>query len=258
MSFEHVSQAIAAIARGELVVVADDCDRENEGDLILAASAATSERVAFMVRHTSGVLCVAAKPARLDALELPLMVPENTESHQTAFTVSVDYRHGTSTGISSADRAATIRALADSSTKASDFARPGHVFPLRARDAGVLERPGHTEAAADLAELAGLPAVGVLAELVNVDGSMARRPELISFAREHRLVLITIADLVSYRRELAQASIASDRQARARANALPVAPLTTGRSLAAAPQAAQQQAVLLRAHAPRAIESYDA
>lgn len=204
MAFETVKTAIAAIGRGELVVVADDRERENEGDLILAASAATPESIAFMVRNTSGLLCVAARPQRLDALELPLMVPENEDSFETAFTVSVDYRHGTSTGISSADRALTIRALADPGVRPRDFARPGHVFPLRAREGGVLERPGHTEAAVDLAELSGLTAVGVLAELVNPDGSMARRPELVRFARRHRLPYLTIAELTRYRRWLAE------------------------------------------------------
>jgi 3,4-dihydroxy-2-butanone 4-phosphate synthase len=204
MEFESVKSAILAIARGELVVVADDRERENEGDLIVAAGAATPEKVAFMVRNTSGILCVAARPSRLDALELPLMVPENSESQQTAFTVSVDYRHGTSTGVSSADRSATIRALADTATRPSDLARPGHVFPLRACDEGVLARPGHTEAATDLAELAGLAPVGALAEIVSPDGSMARRPELVRFARRHGLAYVTIAELVRYRSRLAE------------------------------------------------------
>ncbi|MGC4093133.1 MAG: 3,4-dihydroxy-2-butanone-4-phosphate synthase [Polyangiaceae bacterium] len=200
MRFESVQAAIRAVARGEFVVVADDPERENEGDSIIAASAVTAEKLTFMLRHTSGLVCVAARPSRLDALELPLMVPHNTESHQTAFTVSVDYRHGTTTGISSDDRAATIRALSDAATKPSDLARPGHVFPLRARAAGVLERAGHTEAAADLAELAGLPALGALAEVVNGDGSMARQNDLLHFAARHRLCYLTIAELVAYRR----------------------------------------------------------
>jgi 3,4-dihydroxy 2-butanone 4-phosphate synthase/GTP cyclohydrolase II len=177
--------------------------------LILAACAATPEKVAFMVRHTSGVVCVAARPKRLEELELPLMVPRNEESQQTAFTVSVDYRHGTSTGISSADRSATIRALAEPSTSARDLSRPGHVFPLRARPEGVLSRAGHTEAAVDLADLAGLPPLGALAEVVNDDGSMARRPELVRFARKYGLVYTTIAELVAYRRWLRDASATS-------------------------------------------------
>ncbi len=203
MSFSKIKSAILALARGEFVVVADDEGRENEGDLILAASAATPERVAFMVRHTSGLLCVGVRGERLDELELPLMVPQNTESHQTAFTVSVDYRHGTTTGISATDRSTTIRALADRSVGASGFARPGHVFPLRARAEGVLARRGHTEAACDLAELAGFPALGALSEIVTENGDMARRPELLAFAKRHQLEFITIAELVEYRRSAA-------------------------------------------------------
>ena len=203
MSFSKIRSALRTLASGQFVVVADDEGRENEGDLIIPASAATPEKIAFMVRHTSGLLCVGARGERLDELELPLMVPQNSESHQTAFTVSVDYRRGTTTGISAADRCATIRALADRSVGASGFARPGHVFPLRARTEGVLARPGHTEAACDLAELAGFPAVGALAEIVSENGGMARRPELLAFAARHRLEFITIADLVEYRRAAA-------------------------------------------------------
>jgi len=200
MQRSSVSEALAAIAAGQMVVVVDDADRENEGDLILAAERATPVALAFMIRHTSGVVCASVTPQRLDALRLPLMVAANEESHGTAFTVTVDYRHGTSTGISAADRAATLRALADSRAVAVDFARPGHVFPLRARPGGVLERPGHTEAAVDLARLAGLQPCGVLCELVNDDGSMARPPELDRFARNHALPIITIADLIAHRR----------------------------------------------------------
>ncbi|MFZ5896329.1 MAG: 3,4-dihydroxy-2-butanone-4-phosphate synthase [Myxococcota bacterium] len=232
MSFESVKAAIAAVARGELVVVADDRDRENEGDLIFAASAATPEKLAFMVHHTSGIVCVAARASRLEALELPLMVPQNNESYQTAFTVSVDYRHGTSTGISASDRSATVRALAESATRPQDLARPGHVFPLRAREGGVLARGGHTEAACDLAELAGLPPLGALAEIVNPDGSMARRPELVRFAEHHGLVYTTIHELICYRRALLQRE--STRDAVVRANA------------SVALRAVQQHALLLR------------
>ncbi len=199
MTRARVEDALAAIARGEMVVVVDDADRENEGDLILAAEKATPEAIAFMVRHTSGLLCSPLTGERLDALDLPLMVPQNTESFRTAFTVSVDAIRGTTTGISAADRAATIAALVDPATRPEDLARPGHVFPLRARPGGVLERPGHTEAAVDLARLAGLRPAGVLAEIVNDDGTMARRPELERFAREHGLVMLAIADLVRYR-----------------------------------------------------------
>ncbi|HVK74731.1 MAG TPA: bifunctional 3,4-dihydroxy-2-butanone-4-phosphate synthase/GTP cyclohydrolase II [Kofleriaceae bacterium] len=200
MAVSTIEAAIAAIARGEPVVVVDDADRENEGDLIIAAEKATAESLAFMIRHTSGVVCVALTAARLAALELPLMVADNGDAMGTAFTVTVDLRHGTTTGISAADRAATIRALASPSARADEFARPGHVFPLRARDGGVLRRPGHTEAAVDLARLAGLAPAGALCELVNPDGSMARLPELEEFARRHRLVLVTVADLIAYRR----------------------------------------------------------
>ncbi len=202
--FNTVSQAIDAIANGEFVVVVDDTDRENEGDLIIAAEKITSSQMAFLVRHSSGVVCVALGEQRLQQLQLPLMVENNTESHRTAFTVSVDYKYGTTTGISAADRAVTLRALADSSSQASDFLRPGHIFPLRARLGGVLERPGHTEAAYDLAALAGLNPVGVLCEIVNDDGSMARRPDLFLFAKKHDLKIITIADLIHYREQTLQ------------------------------------------------------
>jgi 3,4-dihydroxy 2-butanone 4-phosphate synthase/GTP cyclohydrolase II len=201
MPFHTIEDALTALAQGQLIVVVDDEDRENEGDLILAAEHATPESVAFMVRHTSGMLCVALQGDRLDALELPMMVKRNSDSLQTAYTVTVDYRHGTTTGISASDRAATIRALVDDTALASDFNRPGHVFPLRAVEGGVLQRPGHTEATVDLARLAGLQPGGVLAEIVNDDGSMARRDDLERFAQAHGLVMITIADLIAYRRQ---------------------------------------------------------
>lgn len=197
--FDSVEQAIAAIAAGGFAVVVDDTDRENEGDLIIAAEKITAQQMAFLVRYSSGVVCVALTGERLDQLQLPLMVSSNNESQRTAFTVTVDYLHGTSTGISAADRAATLRALADSRIPASDFARPGHIFPLRYAPGGVLARPGHTEAALDLSRLAGLAPAGVLCEIVNDDGSMARRPELLRFARQHGLPIITIADLIAYR-----------------------------------------------------------
>ena len=200
MPYSKIEQAIAAIARGELVVVADDVSRENEGDLILAAEKATPESIAFMVRHTSGVICVSLPAERLAQLDLPLMVSENNESHRTAFTVTVDLKHGTSTGISAADRAATIRALVDPSALPESFARPGHIFPLRSAPGGVLKRRGHTEAALDLAVLAGLKPGGVLCEIVNDDGTMARGPQLETFAERHGLHSITIADLAAYRR----------------------------------------------------------
>ncbi|RQR52635.1 3,4-dihydroxy-2-butanone-4-phosphate synthase [Burkholderia sp. Bp9125] len=199
MALDRIEDALQAMARGSIVVVVDDEDRENEGDLILAAEYATPEVIAFMVRFTSGMLCVGLAGERLDELELPLMVARNTDSMKTAYTITVDYRHGTTTGISAADRAATIRALVDECATAGDFSRPGHVFPLRAVPGGVLHRPGHTEAAVDLTRLAGLKPGGVLAEVVNDDGTMARRPELEAFARQHGLPIISIADLVTYR-----------------------------------------------------------
>ncbi|MEI9951612.1 MAG: 3,4-dihydroxy-2-butanone-4-phosphate synthase [Pseudomonadota bacterium] len=197
MVFDNVRAAISAIAKGEIVVVVDDAARENEGDLILAAEHATPEKIAFMIRHTSGVLCATLPHERARDLGLSLMVADNTESMRTAFTVSVDYTVGTTTGISAADRSATLRALADPLRRAGDFARPGHIFPLRVREGGVLRREGHTEAASDLARLAGLAPVAVLAELVNDDGSMSDPEQVVRFAEEHRLIRISIADLMA-------------------------------------------------------------
>ncbi len=202
MPFADIEKAVAAIARGEIVVVVDDEDRENEGDLIMAAEFATPEHIAFFLSHTSGVICMPMMGERLDELHLPLMVSVNTESNRTAFTVSVDYRHGTTTGISSADRSATIKALIEGSTRPEDLARPGHIFPLRYREGGTLVRAGHTEAAVDLARMAGLYPAGILCEIVSEDKSdMARVPELEKFCQEHNLLLISIADLVRYRRQ---------------------------------------------------------
>jgi 3,4-dihydroxy 2-butanone 4-phosphate synthase/GTP cyclohydrolase II len=198
--FDGVDRAIKDIAEGRPVVVVDDADRENEGDIILAASRATPELLAFMIRHTSGVICVPLPGAQLDRLHLPLMTSQNTEHMRTAFTLSVDAREGVTTGISAADRATTIARLLDPATSAQDLVRPGHVFPLRYAEGGVLRRPGHTEAAVDLARLAGLPEAGVLAEVVNDDGTMARLPELREFATAHNLALISIEQLVEYRR----------------------------------------------------------
>jgi len=199
--FASIEDAVAAIARGEIVVVVDDEDRENEGDLIMAAEAATPEKIAFFVRHTSGVICAPLLGERLDELDVPLMVHDNTESHRTAFTYTVDYVHGTSTGISAADRAATLRALTDPATTPTDLARPGHIFPLRYSDGGVLKRAGHTEAAVDLARMAGLYPAGVLCEIVNDDGTMARVPDLVEFCKTHGLLMISIAQLIKYRRQ---------------------------------------------------------
>lgn len=200
MKTDSIETAIDAIAAGRMVVVVDDENRENEGDLIMAAEAATEADLAFMVRYTSGVLCVSLPGERLDALSLPLMVANNSDSMGTAFTVSTDYRIGTTTGISAADRAITVRALVDENADAADFNRPGHVFPLRAVRGGVLRRPGHTEAGVDLARLAGMAPGGLLAEVVNDDGTMARLPQLMAFARTHSLPIITIKDLIAYRR----------------------------------------------------------
>ncbi len=200
MPFTQIENAIAAIARGELVIVVDDADRENEGDLIMAAEKVTPEAMAFMIRHTSGVICMPMLGDRLDALQLPLMVAHNTEVQRTAFTVSVDAVAGTSTGISAADRAVTVRTLIDPATRPEDLARPGHIFPLRYREGGVLKRAGHTEAAVDLARLAGLAPAGVLAEVVNDDGTMQRLDDLEGFAVEHGMQMISIADLIRYRR----------------------------------------------------------
>jgi 3,4-dihydroxy 2-butanone 4-phosphate synthase/GTP cyclohydrolase II len=197
-----IEDAIAAIASGQMVVVVDDEDRENEGDLIVAAEHATPETMAFYVRHTSGLICAAITNERADELDLPLMVEHNTESQRTAFTVTVDFRIGTTTGISASDRSMTTRALVDPKTTPDDLTRPGHLHVLRARDGGVLKRAGHTEASVDLARLAGLAPAGVLCEIVTADGlGMARRAELEEFAARHGLLLITIADLVRYRRQ---------------------------------------------------------
>jgi 3,4-dihydroxy 2-butanone 4-phosphate synthase / GTP cyclohydrolase II len=197
---DDVDRAIKDIAEGRPVVVVDDANRENEGDIILAASMATPELLAFMIRYTSGVICVPLPGAELDRLQLPLMTSQNTERMRTAFTLSVDAREGVTTGISAADRAATIARLVDPATTAQDLVRPGHIFPLRYAEGGVLRRPGHTEAAVDLARLAGLPPAGVLAEVVNDDGTMARLPELRTFADTHDLALISIEQLIAYRR----------------------------------------------------------
>jgi 3,4-dihydroxy 2-butanone 4-phosphate synthase/GTP cyclohydrolase II len=200
-AFDSIEAAIEDIRGGKLVVVVDDADRENEGDLIMAAEKVTPQAIAFMVRHTSGVVCMPVVGARLDELRIPLMVTDVTDPQRTAFTISVDAREGTTTGISASDRAATIRSIIDPETRPEDLARPGHVFPLRYHEGGVLKRAGHTEAAVDLAVLAGLYPAGALCEVVNEDGTMARLPELVWFARNHGLKLISIADLIQYRRE---------------------------------------------------------
>jgi 3,4-dihydroxy 2-butanone 4-phosphate synthase / GTP cyclohydrolase II len=197
---DSVERAVADIAAGRPVVVVDDADRENEGDIIFAASKATPALLAFTIRHTSGVICVPMLGEDLDRLQLPLMTTQNNERMRTAFTVSVDARDGVSTGISAADRARTVRTLVDSATEPYELVRPGHVFPLRYTTGGVLRRPGHTEAAVDLVRLAGLAPTGVLAEVVNDDGTMTRLPGLRAFADEHGLALISIAQLIEFRR----------------------------------------------------------
>ena len=200
MRLDSVERAVADIAAGKAVVVVDDEDRENEGDIIFAAAKATPELMAFTIRHSSGVICVPMPGDMLERLEIPLMTPHNKDKLRTAYTISVDARDGVSTGISAADRARTARTLADSATEPWELTRPGHVFPLRYREGGVLVRRGHTEAAVDLARLAGLTPAGVLVEVVNDDGTMKRAPELREFADEHGLAMISIEDLVRYRR----------------------------------------------------------
>ncbi|MGH3861476.1 bifunctional 3,4-dihydroxy-2-butanone-4-phosphate synthase/GTP cyclohydrolase II [Actinokineospora sp.] len=200
--FAAIERAIADIAAGKAVVVVDDEDRENEGDLIFAAEKATQELMAFMVRYTSGYICVPLTESDCDRLDLPPMFHTNQDVRGTAYTVTVDAKEGVSTGISAADRAHTIRLLADENSTPGDFNRPGHVVPLRAKEGGVLRRPGHTEAAVDLARMAGLRPAGVLCEIVSQkdEGDMARYDELRVFAEEHNLAIITIADMIAYRR----------------------------------------------------------
>ncbi len=198
MKFDSIPEAIDAIRDGKPVVVVDDEDRENEGDLVFAGSKATPELVGFMIRHTSGVICVSMHGGDLDRLLLPPMTAVNEDRKATAYAVSVDARDGISTGISAADRARTIRTLVDSATEPWEITRPGHVFPLRAVPGGVLQRAGHTEASVDLATLAGLTPAGVICELVNDDGSMMRAPQCRTFADEHGLLMISIADLIAH------------------------------------------------------------
>lgn len=198
-AFDSIESAIEEIRSGRLVIVVDDEDRENEGDFVGAASTITPELVNFMALEGRGLICVPMSASRAASLDLSLMVAENTSLYSTPFTVSVDYCHGISTGISAADRATTIRALADNTSQAADFARPGHIFPLIAREGGVLRRTGHTEATVDLVRLAGFVPVGVLVEIMNADGTMARTPELVRIAREHEMRIITISDLVAFR-----------------------------------------------------------
>ena len=198
---DTIERALDDIRAGRAVVVVDDEDRENEGDIIFAAGKATPELLAFMIRYTSGVICVSMEGTALDRLAIPLMTPHNRERMRTAYTISVDARDGVTTGISAADRAHTIRVLVDSATEPFEIVQPGHVFPLRYRDGGVLVRPGHTEASVDLARLAGLTPAGAISEVVNDDGTMKRGDDLRTFADEHDLALVSIADLIRYRRQ---------------------------------------------------------
>ncbi|ADG82630.1 bifunctional 3,4-dihydroxy-2-butanone-4-phosphate synthase/GTP cyclohydrolase II [Thermincola potens] len=198
--FNTVEEAIADIRSGKMIIVVDDEDRENEGDLLMAAEKVTPEAINFMATYGRGLICVPMEGKRLDELDLPAMVPHATDAHETAFTVSVDAKGKTTTGISAYERAITVKTLIDPRTKPEDLARPGHIFPLRAKEGGVLRRTGHTEAAVDLAKLAGLYPAGVICEIMKEDGTMARVPELIEFARTHGLKIITIADLIKYRR----------------------------------------------------------
>jgi 3,4-dihydroxy 2-butanone 4-phosphate synthase / GTP cyclohydrolase II len=197
--FAPVEDAVEALRAGRMIIVVDDEDRENEGDLTMAASKVSTEAINFMVKHGRGLVCLAMSPDRLDKLEIPLEVADNSSRRETAMCVSIDVKAGTTTGVSAADRARTIRAAVDPATTPRDLARPGHVFPLRARPGGVLERAGHTEAAVDLARIAKLPEAGVICEVMNEDGTMARVPELTRFARKHGLLMITIADLIRHR-----------------------------------------------------------
>ena len=201
MPLASVEEALEQVKRGKLLVVVDDEKRENEGDLVIPAEKATPKTIAFMVKHARGLLCMPVIGERLDQLDMPLMVNGgNTSTHGTAFTVSVDYKNGTTTGISAYDRAATIKAIIDPESAAADFARPGHLFPLRYQEGGVLVRAGHTEAVVDLARMAGLYPAGVVCEIMNSDGTMARMPELEQFSQKHNLPITTISQIIAYRR----------------------------------------------------------
>ncbi len=198
-AFAPIDDAVAALRAGRMIIVVDDEDRENEGDLTLAAEKVTPEAINFMARYGRGLICLSMTGDRLDELEIPMAVSENTSRFETAFAVPIDAVAGTTTGISAADRAATVRVAIDPATKPGDLSRPGHVFPLRARDGGVLVRAGQTEAAVDLSRLAGLYPAGVICEVMNADGTMARVPELRRFAKRHDLLMVTVADLIRYR-----------------------------------------------------------
>jgi 3,4-dihydroxy 2-butanone 4-phosphate synthase / GTP cyclohydrolase II len=199
MKFHSIDEGIKDIKRGRIIILVDDEDRENEGDLVMAAEKVTAEHINFMAKHGRGLVCLAMTPERVDELQLPQMASENTATFGTAFTVSIDARTGVSTGISASDRARTIRVAVDPGTQPSDLARPGHVFPLRADRGGVLKRAGQTEGSVDLARLAGLYPAGIVCEIMNEDGSMARVPQLAEFAKAHHLKMVTVKDLIEYR-----------------------------------------------------------
>ncbi len=199
-AFHSIPEAIAEIRKGRMIVVVDDRNRENEGDVVFAACKSTPAKINFLAKHARGLICVAMTADRVESLRLPMMVQDNLSRHETAFTVSVEARHGTSTGISAADRSLTAQLLADEKSKADDFVSPGHVFPIKARRGGVLVRAGHTEAAVDLVEMAELGTAGVICEIMNEDGTMARLKDCEKFAKRHGLLLVSVEDLISYRR----------------------------------------------------------
>jgi len=203
MKFSSIAEALQDLQRGRCIIVVDDEKRENEADLVLSAEKATPTKINFMIKRGGGLICVPMEGKRLDELKIPLMVPdhENTEITKCKFTVSVDFRHNTSTGISAQDRHATIKALTDAKSSAKDFARPGHIFPLRYQEGGVLKREGHTEAAVDLCRLAGLYPAAAVCEILNEDGSTAKIPDLEEYSQKHNLQVITIKDLISFRKE---------------------------------------------------------
>ena len=201
MALATIEEAIEDLKDGKFLIIVDDANRENEGDLVIAGDHATPESINFMTKHARGLLCMPASGEYLDRLNIPLLGQLNTSAHQTSFTVSIDYSVGTSTGISAQDRSATIKAVIDPTSRPEDFARPGHTFPLRSRNGGVLVRPGHTEASVDMAKMAGLNPVAAICEIMSDDGSMARFPELQEFSEEHNIKIVSIPQLIAFRRK---------------------------------------------------------
>jgi 3,4-dihydroxy 2-butanone 4-phosphate synthase/GTP cyclohydrolase II len=204
MSFAGIKEVIEELSRGNFVIIVDSADRENEGDLVIAAEKATPEKINFMIQHTSGIVCVPVTGKRLDELRIPMIVADSSDKFSTPFTVSVDAKEGTTTGVSAADRCATIKAMIDPNTKPQDLSRPGHIFPLRSQDNGVFERQGHTEASVDLCKLARLYPCSVIAEVMNKDGTMAKLPDLIEFSKKHGIKIISIKDIIDYRKKTEQ------------------------------------------------------